>query len=75
MIYSDGSTLKALENNEKQGNGILVYPDESYMKAIGKMISAGFGKLITVDGVILEGEWKNGKINGIGKLIQSNGEI
>ena len=66
---------KNWKNNEKQGNGLLIYADEStYEGNWENGFQQGFGKLTTADGLVLEGEWKDGKINGIGRLVQPNGD-
>ena len=72
--------VRELENSKVENgklNGLAEYtsPDGSAFEGLYENGKISRGKFIHSDGVVREGEWKGGKLHGIGKEILKNGVI
>lgn len=75
--YDDKATYTGMFNKGlKQGNdGKYVYPDgiTTYIGPYKNDLRSGKGKLIKSDGTTFEGIWREDKINGVGRILDANG--
>ncbi len=68
--------LGVLNNNQFQGNNIVVYPTGAYYNGnFNKGLKTGNGIEKLPNGDKYEGEYQNDKFNGKGKLFSLNGDI
>ena len=74
MINNKIKFISEFDNNLPNGHGEIIYLDDqtNYEGNIINGIKDGFGKLKFKDGTIYEGEFKDDKYNGKGKIIYSD---